>query len=802
MHFHLILRRTLSLLMLLALLLGATGAASASNAANNTPFKLKGQHGPIIIARDDAGVPHIHATNEADAQFGLGYVHAQDRLWQLEWQRRLASGRTAEFLGPDGLPLDRLFRVVGLRRVAEATWANLSPAERAPLNAYAAGINAYLQKLPQEQLPPEFGILQITPEPWSPVDSLAFLKLFVWGNGSNWDKELLRGQLAAVVGPTRAAQLTPAYTADGPLTVEAGVEGQGVATSSQQAASQTQQTASSICNLQSAICADLLKLHSTIVERTGIGADGRGSNAWAISGKRTTTGKPLLANDPHLAAQSPAFWYLAELSYDGHRVIGATVPGGPSVQIGHNRYISWGVTTLNADGQDLYVEQINANNEALYQGQWEPLQVLTETIAVKGQAPLALTVRISRHGPLISDAVNPTGPAIAVRWTGSEPIDQGALVSLAINRARNWKAFTQAIETYRAPNMNYVYADRRGNIGYVAAGTVPIRAKGDGSVPSLGWTGEYEWQGYVPQAELPRSFNPPAGFVATANNKAIGDPYPYAIGNSFSAPYRVARVREMIQAKPKLSPGDVATMQADVLAVHARELMPLLLQTRALDAQSEQALALLRAWDFRTTGDSAAAAVFEAWYIRLGRALFADELTDANGGEQLWRDYGRNINFVGMALPVALRENQPWCDNVKTPVTESCADTLAQALRDGLTEMAQAQGTSDIAAWRWDKVHVAQFAHQPLGANPQLGPRFNRAVPNSGDRFTVNVAASFRRWEDYAQLHAPQYRQIVDWKRLRQSQWLVAPGQSGLPDSPRYDDMLERWQQVEYLPMR
>jgi penicillin G amidase len=802
---HSTLRRTSSLALLLALFISTAGFGWRPELSLNQEItRITGLDGQIVIARDTAGVPSIRAVTERDAQFGLGYAHAQDRLWQMEFQRRLASGRTAEFLGAPGLKFDTLFRTVGLRRAAEATWARLGPADRQLLEAYVTGINAYLANRPSQQLPPEFGILGFQPEPWTPVDVLAFAKLFVWGNGSSWDKELLRAQLATLLGPERAAQLTPAYTADGPVIVPAGDERQTTkdesgATIQQQASAQDSRDSSFALRPSSAYT-KLLELHHAVAEQTGIGADGRGSNAWVLSGKRTATGRPLLANDPHLSTQTPAIWYLAQLSYQGRHVIGATVPGGPGVQIGHNRFISWGVTTINVDSQDLYLEQVNERNEALYQGVWESLQVVPETIKVKGQPDVNLKVRISRHGPLISDAINPGGSALAVRWTGHDPQEDAFLASLAVNRARNWAEFTQAFRDYRAANQNYVYADRAGNIGYITAGTIPIRAKGDGRLPTPGWTGEYEWNGYVPWERLPRRYNPPEGYIVTANNKVAGAEYPYMIGNSFSAPYRAARVVEMIESRPRHSPNNMAAMQADVLAVHARALMPTLLRTQPADARGQQALDLLRRWDFRATGDSAAAAIFEAWYIRIAQRLFADELAGSNGVD-LWPDYGRVINMVGMATEAALAENQPWCDDVKSPTVETCADTLAAALSDGLADMSAAQGTDDIATWRWDTVHRAQFPHQPLGSTP-AGPIFNRSIPNGGDRFTVNVASSYRNWNDYDQLHAAQYRQIIDFADLRNSRWIVAPGQGGDPNKPHYDDLLERWQRVEYLPMQ
>lgn len=311
-----------------------------------------------------------------------------------------------------------------------------------------------------------------------------------------------------------------------------------------------------------------------------------------------------------------------------------------------------------------------------------------------------------------------------------------------------------------------------------------------------GWTGEYEWTGYVPFDELPHTYNPPRGYIASANNKVAGDDYPHLIGTNFAAPYRAARIVEMIESKKKHSLEDVAQMQADVVALHARELLPLLQITPA-DERGLQAIELLRGWNARVTADSAQAAIFEAWYIRLAERLFADEL-----GPELWRVYSGNIYMVAMALRTALQENTAWCDDARTGATETCADTLAVALADGLARMTEAQRSDDIKAWRWDRTHHAQFPHNPFDNDPQLKPTFSRSIPNGGDKFTVNVASSFRRWDDYDQYHVAAYRQIVDFSDLSNSRFSNAPGQSGDPYSRHYDDLLERWQRAEYLPMR
>jgi penicillin amidase len=362
---------------------------------------------------------------------------------------------------------------------------------------------------------------------------------------------------------------------------------------------------------------------------------------------------------------------------------------------------------------------------------------------------------------------------------------------MAANHARNWDEFVAAFRDHESPTQNVVYADIDGNIGYLLACRIPIRAAGDGTSPVPGWTGTYEWSGYVPFERRPRAFNPPEGYIVSANNRIAGDGYPYRLGNGFAAPFRAVRIHEMITARPLHSADDMAAMQSDVLAVHARQLLPLLLETRPESDRAARALELLRHWDSQVVADSAPAAIFEAWYRALGRRMFQDEL-----GEQLWPVYSQSIYFVGMALPDALRAHTQWCDDVRTPRRESCGDTMAAAFEDGLTEMAAAQHTEDPVRWKWGKVHPAVFPHRPFGD----APRFKRSIENEGDRFTVNVGSAFE-WETYEQHHGAVYRQIVDLSPGARSRFIIPLGQSGDARDPHYDDLLERWRNCEYLPM-
>jgi penicillin amidase len=368
---------------------------------------------------------------------------------------------------------------------------------------------------------------------------------------------------------------------------------------------------------------------------------------------------------------------------------------------------------------------------------------------------------------------------------------------MGLDMAGGWQEFTTALKPYHAPMQNFVYADVDGNIGYYAPGALPIRAKGDGTLPASGWTDEYDWRGYVPFAELPHAYNPPQGFIVTANNKVAPDSYRYLIASNYAAPYRAMRISELIQAKDKLSPDDVAAMQADQRSAQARELLPYLLQAKVIDSRTKAAIDFMRGWDATISGDSAQAAVYEAWYFQISAHIFADEL-----GDKLWGDYASQQDLNAMVLSSLLKGNgASWCDDIRTPQPEDCATALGAALYDGLAQMAKYQGTDDFTAWRWDRVHRAIFAHNPLDNVGPLKPIFSRSIPNGGVGYTIDVA-SIGRTDLYNQRHVPSYRQIIDLADLGASRFIHPVGQSGQVLSGDYSNLIDRWQRVQYLPMR
>jgi penicillin amidase len=717
--------------------------------------------------------------------FGLGFMHARDRLWQLEYLRRVGSGRLSEVLGPGSLKVDALFRTLGVSQSAESTWARYSPKHRGFILAYVAGLNAATEQQRRDGLPPEFSILQVEPAPWRPEDVMTLAKVLGWSVDTNWNQELLRVQLEQKLGAARTAELMPAYTPDGPI-----IDGSA---GKMRAVKRTTVPAPQV---DTGMLEQLAAFHREVAQAAGFGGQGIGSNNQALSGERTITGKPILASDPHLPSQIPSMFYRAHVTGGALNAIGTTALGLPGIMMGHNGRLAWGWTNANADVQDLYVERLHDDDKVEYEGVIEGLRLRNEVIKVKGQSDVVLTVRTTRHGPLVSDLVDPNGPALALRWAAlDEDDDVGIAATLDANKAVNFNQFHNAYRRSRAHPQNMLYADSQGNIAYHLVGTIPRRTNGDGTKPVPGWTSAFEWNGYIPFDDLPGVRNPKEEYLATANNKIAPDTYPWVLGSSFAAPYRARRIQELMQSKSRFCVEDLETMQADVLAVHARELVPVLLTVSPANDMERQALELLRHWDYRVTPESAAAAVFEAWYIQVAESLFADEL-----GQGLWNAWSEQMHMVSMALSTALRGDSPWCDDVTTGPREGCGATAASALTKALPRMAGVQASEDVTTWQWSTAHRLVFFHQPFDADPTLSLRFNRVFPNGGDKHTLNVASN-PRWSEYDQRHLALYRQVIDTSDFSKSRWMAAPGQTGVVSDPHYDDLIDSWSRVESRPM-
>lgn len=733
---------------------------------------------PVEVIRDGWGVPHIYAENEHDLFFAQGYVHAQDRLWQMEFNRRIGSGTLSAALGEATLDTDRFLRTIGLRRAAEKDWARLDDDIRSIMEAYAAGVNAYIETH-RGRLPLEFTILGVDPSLWTPLDTLAWGKVMSYDLGGNYELELLRARIIAELGEQAAQQLLPPYANGAPVIVPP--------------------EARTYTWLRGASFGGLDALAAILGDR-GLPW---GSNNWTVHGSRTATGAPMLADDTHLGLNMPSIWYENGLHGGRFDGVGFSFPGVPLVIIGHNARIAWGVTNLGPDVQDFYIERLNDlahPTQYEFMGEWQDLQVEQEVIEVKGQSPVILDVLITRHGPIMNDVIGDLAEAepMALQWTALD----GTYLFKAVrnlNLAANWDEFRQALSDWDVPSQNFVYADVDGNIGYQAPGKIPIRAPGhQGLVPVPGWTGQYEWQGFIPFDELPSVLNPATGFIATANNKVVPDDYPYHLAYEWAAPYRAQRITDLLAANDNLTQEEIRDIQAQTYSLPAEAFRPYLLAIEPEGEIQARALALLEAWDLRNEADRPGASVYQVWYWFLLQNTLADELDD-----QILEDYREYSSLhVPMMLDLMTQPDSPWFDNTTTPQLETRDDILRRSLADALIWLGERQG-NDPEKWGWGRLHTMTFVHQPLGQSgiALLEQLFNsKPIPARGDNFTVD-AASFRFTDPFSVYHGTSQRYIADLGDLDQSRTIHTTGQSGQLFHPHREDFISLWQDVESHPM-
>jgi penicillin amidase len=749
-------------------------------------LRLRGLDGPVDVYRDSLGIPHVYASTEHDLYLAQGYVHAQDRFWQMEFWRRIGSGRLSEVLGEATLEQDKFIRTVGWHRTAAQELERMGEADRAVLDAYAAGVNAYLERS-AGKLGLEFTILGLTgadyqPEPWTPLNTLTWAKVMAWDLGGNRSDELVRAQMAARLGTPAIQVLMPDYDPSYPLILPA-----FASEPSLRAVPQAAYSAFAF----------------------GSGAE-IGSNNWVVAGRRTVTGAPLLANDPHLSIQMPSIWYEIGLHCDPQgpecplNLVGASFAGVPGVVIGHNDRIAWGVTNLGPDVQDLFIERVNPENPNQYEfaGQWRDMELIREEIAVSGRAePVLITVRKTLHGPIINDVAGGIGAEwdfgwqpLSFAWTALQP---GTLVESLrlLNRAQHWDEFRQALALWDVPSQNFVYADVEGNLGYQAPGRIPIRAAGDGSMPVPGWTGQYEWVSFIPFDDLPRSFNPPEGFIATANNAVVGPDYPYFLSMDWDPGYRARRLVELLQADDTVSLLDIQAFQRDSSPQYAQDVLHFYLALQPEDNRLAQALDLLRTWDGRAVRDSAGAALFEALRIQLVRVTFEDEL-----GEALVEAAQGSLQVAAARL--LSEPDSPWFDDRRTEQVEGRDQALQAALQRAVDELSELLG-QDMGGWRWGELHTASFENQSLGQSGiwPIERLFNRGpVEADGSIGTLNNTA-YDPKEGFAVDTVPSYRQVIDLQDFSRSASIHTTGQSGHPFHPHYDDMIEAWRNFQYHPM-
>ena len=733
---------------------------------------------PVEVLRDDAGIPHIFAKSGGDAYFALGYVHAQDRFWQMEMMRRFGAGRLSEIFGERALASDKWMRTLGLYRLAELEAGQLPQPTRQALTLYAAGVNARIkqsQGLPWGTPAPEFTLLQFKPEPWRPADSLVWGKIMASWLGLNWRDELLRARLARKLSPKQVGELWPVYPEGMPRTMD----------------KTTRKTAA----LTGAM--DLQKLAG--LAPWPIGLPRGASNAWAVASKHTLNRGPILANDPHLSFMAPIMWYLARIDTPGLTVTGATVPGVPFTILGHNGHIAWGMTSTQSDLTDLFVEQLDETGKKYKTPEgWQDFETRTETIAVKGGRAETLVVRQSRHGSIISDILDTSSQSagkegvMALSATYLEPGDQTAETFYQINRARNWDQFTTALKNFQAPQSNFLYADTKGDIGFQATGLVPIRKSGWGLVPSPGWDGETDWNGFVAFGELPSVLNPQSGRIVNSNNPIVDEDYPYFLSFDWAPGYRAKRILKQVDEKA-LSVHGAARLQQDHISEMAKHLLSLMRDIEPADDFSRRALARLEKWNGLMSRRRSEPLIFSTWLLELNRAVYADEL-----GE-LFNDY---LSLRPKFIVSVLTDKQGWCDNINTSETEDCHDRIQYALTKALNDLKAKYG-EDMAAWRWGDVHRARFSHKVLSSVPLLNRFADLEISSDGGGYTVNRGAMHINNSErpFDNVHGAGFRAVYDLEDLRRSRFIIATGQSGNPVSGHYRDLMEDWRDGLYRRM-
>ncbi len=704
---------------------------------------IPGLSAPVEILRDRDGVPHIFAETEADGAAALGWAHAQDRLWQMETMRRLGAGRLSEVMGTRfgdfALRVDRSMRTLGLMRRAEAAVLALSPETRATMEAYARGVNAYLENR-AEALPVEFQILGVEPEPWRVADSMVWGQLMAMLLSANQRDELLRARLLRALPAERVEELFPAPAGGSPVTVAA-----------------TAALRDMDLDMDVDTALDVLE---------GLGPN-TASNQWVLSGRATDTGKPILANDPHLRMQAPIQWHLARIVTPERTLAGVTSPGVPFIVMGHNGRVAWGVTTTGGDTQDLFIEKVDPEDPGRYltPDGYTLFDQRAEVIRIAGREPETLTVRETRHGPVITgvdpkaDVAGP-GHVLALAFAGFAQVDTTAEALARLNRARSAEEVKEALRLYRAPQQNIVYADVDGRIGFLAPAAVPIRRAGNGLTPVPGWDDSHAWTGFIPFEELPRIDDPQADRIVNANNAVVGPDYPHLIAAEWQNPARARRVEQLVAA-PKQTVDQQARHLADSVSLFARDLLPLLLKTPPEGRLVPDALGQLRGWDGAMRHDRPEPLVYYAWLRELTRMVFADELGAA------FEDYWEQ---APEAIPHVFANAPHWCDDVTTEGSETCPEMRARSLRAALDRLEERHGPH-LVTWRWGAEHKATLNHQILGRVPLLGRLFDLSAPTDGGHYTVNRGGVSLKDEraPFAHVHGAGYRGVYDLSNLDNS---------------------------------
>ena len=734
-------------------------------------IELAQLEGPVRVRRDRWAVPHIEAGSAADLWFAEGFCHGQDRLWQMDFYRRALSGRVAEFAGDEGLPVDRLMRTLGMRRAAEREAAQLDPELRALLERFCDGVNAAAASA--RALPFEMQLLRLDWEPWRPADILGLGKLLAFGLSTNWEKELLRADMTRELGPDLAAKLDPGYPAGNPVVSQEPWSGDGLGVAEQ---------------------------IDAVRRSIGMAAEASGSNNWAVSGALSATGSPLIAGDPHLPPSMPGIWYQVGLTLGDRFVRGASLPGMPGVYMGQNNDVCWTFTNVMADVQDLFIERVEGDRY-LFEGEWRPLEIVREEIAVKGrEAPEPLDVRSTHHGPLVNAALGADdAEPLALRWIALDrPTAFKGMFEL--HGIRSGAELVASLEGHSSPASNLIWADRHGSIGYKLIGRLPLRKGGCPDLPKPGWNGEFEWEGAIPYDELPETIDPESGFLITANNRIVGDEYPHHITSEWLDGFRAKRIEELLRAGDEHDLEGFEAMQSDNLSIPGLEAARRLGRLTPRGQRELSAVERLRSWDGRLDPGTIAGTIYQAFLLRLAREVARAAIGDRDLCER-WLDRADNGFMPHVTSPWRWHSHlmDLWEEGNEELIGRPWDELVLEALSGALDDLSDRFGP-DPEGWRWGQVHEMEFPH-PLGeANPLLRKLLNRSLRAGGAQETVSQIA-YDPNDPYKAVWAPSWRMVGDPTAPERSRWQMFTGQSGHPASPHYDDLQADWLDGRTQPM-
>jgi penicillin G amidase len=735
-------------------------------------LRLAGLEGPVEISRDRWGVPHVRARSAHDLWFGQGFCQGQDRLWQIDFYRRAGAGRLSEIAGRQTLATDRFMRTLGLRRVAQSEVAVLDPEPRSWLEAFCAGVNAGAE---DRTLPAEFQLLRQSFVPFTPVDALAMSKLLSFGLSTNWERELLRAEMARELGPERAARLDPGYPPGNPVVLTPGIgwSGDGL---------------------------ELAEQIDRVRESIGLAVEATGSNNWAVSGERSATGAPLVAGDPHLPPSMPGITYQVGLHLGQRFCRGASLPGLPGVAMGQNNDVAWTLTNAMADVMDLYIERIEGP-EYEFDGERRPLEVIKEEIGVKGNpAPETLSVVRTHHGPIVNEALRAdNAEPLSLRFSALE-LPGITSANFRVMDFASGPDLVDALGDHCHPVSNLVWADRHGSIGYKTIGRIPVRAGDCPDLPKPGWTGGYEWEGWVPYEEMPRVDDPGRGFLVTANNRIASDDFPHHITSDYLDGYRARRIEELIEATDRHDLESFEAMQGDMRSIPGLETVHRLVRLRPRDQRELSAIERLRSWDGSMDPDSVAATIYQAFTLRLGREVARAAIGDRDIAER-WLDRADNGFIAHVTSPWRWQSHLLglWEEGDDGLIGRRWDDLVLDALRAAMDDLEFELGP-DQETWRWGRVHPLAFPHALGAANPLFAWIFNRRLEVGGAQETVAQVG----WDPnhpFTAIWAPCWRMVADPAQPERSRWQAFTGQSGHPGSAHYDDLQADWKQGRTQPM-